>query len=724
MAGYTAIFVSLQALLLLALRCVAAEDSPVITRIAEVSALSREQAAAALPVRIRGVITWSNTRGCFVDDGERGIWVDIDMGLSSAPGMAGPPPLAESDPGALVEFEGVTDPGGYAPIIVPTQLRRLGTGDLPPARRFAMERLLSGAEDCSRAELEGVIQEATEVKGTFHSQLMLAVEGQTCTVEVYHGSPFDASKLVDARVRVRGVLAARINLRREFAGLRLLLNSMQDVEILTPAPADPFLTQRVPLSQLLPFSPNELVSHRKVTQGTVTCVFPGKFFFLQMGTRGIRVDSTSTEAVKVGDQVEVAGFVNTARTLAGMQGALVRRLGPAPVPPVVAVTAEQLLHPPVRGEFGDAAEDWSGRLVQLQGRLRRVVPSEDGEPLTMIIESEGTVFSALISWPQSARLPATWAAGAEVQLTGTCEMDFAAQPIARGFLPITGFRLWLSAPQDVQVLRQTPWWTPQRQRVIFLSGGLLLVLALAWIGLLRRQVARRGALLAQEIAARSEAVLEFDTTLRERTRLANDLHDTVEQALTSLSLQIQAAELFHDSEPARSVHHLQLAQQYLDRSREDVHRTVWDLRAHGLDGRSLVEALQERAEAMLAGSRVGLQVTSDGAEFPLPDFIAGNMLLLAQEAITNAMKHASPNKLMALVTFHQNGVTLLVTDDGAGFDPARVPGHREGHFGLQGMRERVKRLGGSLRIVSAPGRGSRIEVAVPKQAFGMAATVA
>ena len=721
MDGCTAIFVSLQALLLLALPCVAAEEAPVITQIAEVSALSRGQAAAALPVRIRGVVTWANTRGCFVDDGERGIWVDIDMGLSSASGMAGKPLLAESEPGALVEFEGVTDPGGYAPIIVPTQLRRVGTGVLPPARRFSMERLLSGAEDCTRAELEGVIQEAREVKGTFHSQLILAVEGQTCTVEVYHGTPFDASKLVDARVRVRGVLAARINLRREFAGLRLLLIGMQDVEILTPAPADPFLSPRVTLSQLLPFSPNELVSHRKVTQGTVTCVFPGKFFFLQMGSRGIRVDSTST-AVKVGDQVEVAGFVSTARTLAGLQGALVRRLGPAPVPPVVAVTAEQLLHPPVRGEFGDSAEDWSGRLVQLQGRLRRVVPSEDGEPLTMIIESEGTVFSALISWPQTARLPATWAAGAELQLTGTCEMDFAAQPIAKGFLPITGFRLWLSAPLDVQVLRQTPWWTPQRQQFSFVSGGLLLVLALAWIGLLRRQVARRGALLAQEIAARSEAVLEFDTTLRERTRLANDLHDTVEQALTSLSLQIQAAELFHDSEPARSVHHLQLAQQYLDRSREDVHRTVWDLRAHGLDGRGLVEALQERADAMLAGSRVGLQVTSDGAEFPLPDFIAGNMLLLAQEAITNAMKHANPNKLTAFVTYHQNGVTLLVTDDGAGFDPARVPGHREGHFGLQGMRERVKRLGGSLRIVSAPGRGSRIEVVVPKQAFGMAAT--
>ncbi|MEI6656641.1 MAG: sensor histidine kinase, partial [Verrucomicrobiota bacterium] len=246
--------------------------------------------------------------------------------------------------------------------------------------------------------------------------------------------------------------------------------------------------------------------------------------------------------------------------------------------------------------------------------------------------------------------------------------------------------------------------------------------ALAWIGLLRRQVARRGALLAQEIAARSEAVIEFDTTLRERTRLANDLHDTVEQALTGLSLQIQAAELFHDSEPARSVQHLRLAQQFLDRSRDDVHRTVWDLRAQGLDGRSLTEALQEQANAIFGGGPVRIEVTSDGVEFPLPDLIAGNLLLLAQEAITNAMKHAKPGKLAVLVTFNPNGVTLLVTDDGAGFDPERVPGHREGHFGLQGMRERVKRLGGSLRIVSTPGHGSRIEVVVPKLAFGVAAT--
>jgi signal transduction histidine kinase len=156
-----------------------------------------------------------------------------------------------------------------------------------------------------------------------------------------------------------------------------------------------------------------------------------------------------------------------------------------------------------------------------------------------------------------------------------------------------------------------------------------------------------------------------------------------------------------------------LARQFLDRSRAEVHRTVWDLRAHGLEGRDFLDVLRERAAAMVSGSSVVLSVEVEGGAVPLSDFIAGNLLLLAQEAVTNALKHAAPGRIDVQLSFPIMQVLLEVKDDGRGFDPAAAPGHRDGHFGLQGMHERAKRLGGKLAVESSPGRGTCVSVLLP-----------
>lgn len=230
---------------------------------------------------------------------------------------------------------------------------------------------------------------------------------------------------------------------------------------------------------------------------------------------------------------------------------------------------------------------------------------------------------------------------------------------------------------------------------------------------MRRQVSKRGRQLAGEIAAREAATLEFDAILRERRRLANDLHDTLEQALTGLALQLEITERSKTTDPELSARHLNLAQQFLERSRREVHRTVWDLRAHGQDGRDFLDILRERANAMATGSAVSISVEREGNAFMLPDLVAGNLLMLAQEAVTNSLKHGSPGNIEVRLRFAPENVELEVKDDGRGFDPSTAPGQGDGHFGLQGMHERVKRLGGSLRVESSPGHGTAITVWVP-----------
>jgi signal transduction histidine kinase len=278
---------------------------------------------------------------------------------------------------------------------------------------------------------------------------------------------------------------------------------------------------------------------------------------------------------------------------------------------------------------------------------------------------------------------------------------------------ITGFHVWLSSPGDLRVVSQPPWWTPQRLGMLLIAMILVLGLALVWGYAMRRQVSIRGRQLAAEISARESAQLEFDTILRERRRLANDLHDTLEQALTGLALQLEIASRSRSSDPVLSGRHLDLAQQFLERSRSEAHRTIWDLRAHGQDGKDFLDILEERVSSMVEGSGISITLKREGDSVPLPDLIAGNLLLLAQEAVTNALKHSGASEIGILFRLSPGTAELVFEDNGCGFDPAAAPGQHQGHFGLQGMRERTKRLDGQIELTTKPGHGTTLRVRIP-----------
>jgi signal transduction histidine kinase len=690
-----------------------AEGGRLLTRVAEVRELTREAAELELPVRLEGMVILATPSGFFIHDGDDSIWVQRATVAQKSLWLE--PPPKDFGPGAVVQLQGKAVAGGYAPSIRPSSLRFLRKGKLPEPGRPSMELLVSGSEDCRWIELEGVVQEAVSSAYSPQCLLTLATGGHSCLLAVQNAADIRQEDLVDARVRVRGVFSARPNLRGQMAGLQLFVSDLRSFEILKSPPVDPFLSPRVALRDLLPFRADTQPGHRKVTRGVVSFVYPGRFFFIQEGNTGIRVDSVNAEA-RPGTEIEVAGFVTQKHPLAGLGGAVIRATGRESSIEVRTVTSKELMNPPpLRSWSGIAREDWNGRRIRMTGRLLKAETAPGSTEISLVIESGGTVFTALLPSTPPVTMPSAWVEGAEVSLVGTCELELQPVPIEQKpvVTTISGFRLWLSSPDQVRILRTPSWWTTRRLWAAL--GGVCVALALTfgWNGLLRREVARRGIRLAGEISERREAELEFKTTLRERERLAHDLHDTLEQALTGLSLQLQAAELFQADEPARSAEHLRLAQQFLDRSREDVHRTVWDLRARGLDGGGLVEALRERAETLVSEQGVTIEVAGIGDSRFLPDFIAGNLFLLALEGITNALKHAAAKRIEVILEFTPDGVRQRITDDGCGFDPSLAPGHRDGHFGLQGMRERAKRIGGTLMITSRPGAGTRIEVFVP-----------
>jgi two-component system, NarL family, sensor kinase len=199
--------------------------------------------------------------------------------------------------------------------------------------------------------------------------------------------------------------------------------------------------------------------------------------------------------------------------------------------------------------------------------------------------------------------------------------------------------------------------------------------------------------------------------MEERNRLAREIHDTLAQGLAAIALQLETADALLESgaslDQAR-----QAAQQALKLTRhnlDEARRSVLDLRAAPLEGRVLTDALGELAQEYAA--RGGLELNfSGGEERSLPVRIEAGLYRIAQEALTNVLNHAQAKTLTIQLTTLPHRVELVIEDDGRGFDPSQV---MKGRYGLIGLNERVRLLGGHLEICSERGEGTRLDITIP-----------
>ncbi len=200
--------------------------------------------------------------------------------------------------------------------------------------------------------------------------------------------------------------------------------------------------------------------------------------------------------------------------------------------------------------------------------------------------------------------------------------------------------------------------------------------------------------------------------MEERGRLAREIHDTLGQNLAAITLHLETAdallEASADQETIWTTIH-----KALDLSRsglQEARRSVLDLRAAALQGRSLAEAVRELLAAFQ--DRTGIKVTYQeaGASHPLPVRLALAAYRIIQEGLANIEKHAGATHARLELSVTPGLLRLLLVDDGRGFDPDAIP---EGHYGLIGINERVRLLAGRLDLQSNPGAGTRLEVVLP-----------
>jgi ligand-binding sensor domain-containing protein/signal transduction histidine kinase len=200
--------------------------------------------------------------------------------------------------------------------------------------------------------------------------------------------------------------------------------------------------------------------------------------------------------------------------------------------------------------------------------------------------------------------------------------------------------------------------------------------------------------------------------LAERTRLAREMHDTVIQNCVGLSTLLEAAaSTVNEADPAtRGL--LDRARAHVKLTLDEARQSVWDLRQASL-GSGLVPSLSEYAAQLSREKNVAIQTEISGSPVALDEKTDRNLLLVAREAVRNAVTHADPKQVNVRLSFQPSGVKLEVTDDGCGFQPPRELAPETGCYGLVGMRERIEQLGGSFLLRSEPGRGVSIVADVP-----------
>jgi signal transduction histidine kinase len=425
--------------------------------------------------------------------------------------------------------------------------------------------------------------------------------------------------------------------------------------------------------------------------------------------------------------------------------------GNAPPPDAPLITAGAAL-----------ASEMDGRLVRINALVLSL--ARIAGHATLVLQSDERVF--LARFADAAVPPPAVREGSWVRVTGVCVQTpleegwaTATRPASADFsdgapVPAGGppsFHLLLPSDESVQVVSPPGWWTPERVLVVC---GVLAAVALAsitWVVALRRRVTRQTHTIREHLASR--------TLYEERVRIARDLHDSLEQDLLGITMQLNATEKLL-AQPERAKQSLQLAAAMVRRSQAETHRAVWDLREQRTGHGDLTAALREAVAGLsppreptnrmgnghhspspgtpgeasgigdrpLAGRGEGsssaegprspegprVDVRETGDPYPLPPKIENHLLRVALEAVTNAVKHAHATKIDVELTFTPDQVEVTIKDDGRGFDADRPPPPSTGHFGLFGMRERAEKLGGHLTITSRPpAGGTEVRLVVP-----------
>ena len=548
---------------------------------------------------------------------------------------------------------------------------------------------VDGEFDFRIVSVSGVVVEA------FHDELdprwnWMAVHNRGRTVMLAVPGADAAAPVIDeftgAEVSAVGLCAPPTGKRR-FRGSAVRLADFNDVRILRRESSDVFSAPLLDVSAHV-VSP----MRRYCLDGQVLAAWGnGRVFLLPESGTAVEVRMRRTVvSPNVGDFVRVSGFASSDMFFTRLVQSVWRpAAGRAASPEAMDTSPGQVLF----DESGKLriTPEFHGRLIRLTGTVAGDV-SDITRRRLLPLDCGGYMVSADVS-ALPADVCGDMQAGSQMSVTGVCQMEFDDEGTVAGIPRLKGFSLIVRSPSDVSVLANPPLWTPLR--LLAVIGALIAVMAaiMVWCISLHVVAERRGRELLREHAAHVAAELRT----YERTRLAVDLHDSLAQMLTGVSLQIDAG-------------NMPMATKSLAACRDELRNCIWDLRNHTLEESDIGEALRRTLKPHIGAAKLILRFHVPRSK--VSDSTAHSVIMIVRELVANAIRHGKARTIRIAGGLDGDELRFSVWDDGCGFDPERRPGLAEGHFGLQGVRERVSRGGGTLVVESAVGRGTKVKVSL------------
>lgn len=666
---------------------------PMLLTVDQVKRLDRKEARRGYPVKIRGVVIGVWPDGAFaLQDSTRAVYVE---GRSA---LKGPAPRA----GDCWEVEGKTF-AGFAPNVRPRRMVRLGVGTLPEPLHPTWDQLSDGSFDTQYVEVQGIIT-AIESGGVAFLTRSGKIDVQFPGID-----PQSLGRYQNALVRVRGCLSPRYNerLQAQVGQLRLLSASFN---VDASAPADPFAAPLKRGSDLLLYDSQAGAMQRVRLAGQVLHERGGEFYLMD-GASGVRfilqaspsqgVDALSrSEAERavmaprvfgVGDLVEVVGFSDLRGPSPVLREAVVREIGRAALPAAQSLSETNFLN----GRY-DAT------LVRLRARLVNLSRNQSGQALELQAGRREFVARLETSEGSLERLTP----GSLLELTGVYAGRGGNRALGRD---IDSFELLLNSPADVRVLERPSWWTLGHTLAVVGSMASVLLVAVVWITLLRRQVEERTRLLFAEI--RDHEQTERQRALEaDRARIARDLHDDLGASLTGIGLLAEAG----PGTPPTLEKAGQRFRTIRDKAREIVDALdviVWLVNPRKDTLPSLATYLASYAEDCLsaAGIACHLTIPMDLPPLRLTAEVRQCLFMAIKESLHNAVRHSQAKKVEVRLTLEHQRLEIVISDDGRGFIAS---GSAQGD-GLVNLRERLAQVGGQCDIRSRPEAGTEVSLQVP-----------
>ena len=513
----------------------------------------------------------------------------------------------------------------------------------------------------------------------------------------------DMERRIGTRVSVKGLKMPCD--RNERSSRRIGNHVISRPDLITatePATEDLFAAPSI--SRLAQLRPSQLASAgRHKATGHVLAVWGASHVLVRTKDAELINASLSSEALPpIGSSVEIVGLPETDLYRLNLTHAAWRPVSGDSVAqdPPLSVTVQDIL----KDDLGRTRinPSFHGRRITLAGTIRSI---NTGKKTEMLIDSDGTFIPIEVRSADNRQTSAS--VGCRIEATGTCVLSVDNWRQNTIFPQIKGFLLVVPSPDGIRIVERPPWWTPTRLVAVIAVMLVLLVAILIWNASLRILSERKGRALFKAQESKIESELRVD----ERTRLATELHDYLAQNLTAISYQVSAVQSAYAENNSCTGGLLKTIDRMLQSCRIELRRCLWDLRSDTLNEKDFTLAL--RNTILPVSGNAALNIRFPVRRSRLSDTTAQAILSIVRELVSNSVRHGKASVIRIAGSHDDTSLRFSVFDNGSGFDPEARLGQGDGHFGLDGVSDRVKRLGGTFTIESSPDNGTKITVSIP-----------